>query len=44
MPVLTPGQIQANEVKGAISVIFVSQISLRVHYFKRDEVYLTTFL
>jgi len=29
---------------GAISVIFGSQISLRVHYCKRDEVYVTILL
>ena len=31
----------ANKVRGAISVKFDRQIALRVHYFKRDEVYFT---
>jgi len=43
MTVLTPGQIQPIGL-GVISVIFVSQVSLRVHYFKRDEVYFITLL
>jgi len=34
LPVLTTGQIQPIRLRGAISVIFVSQVSLRVHYFK----------
>ena len=34
----------ASKVKGAISVTFGSQVSLRVHYCKRDEVYFTTLL
>ena len=34
MPVLTPGQIQVIRLGGGISVIFVSQVSLRFHYFK----------
>jgi len=38
MPVLTPGWFQPMRLGGAISVIFVSQVSLQVHYFKRDEV------
>jgi len=29
---------------GAISVIFNSQVSLRVHYYRRDEVYFTILL
>jgi len=38
------GRIQPVTLGGAISVIFGSQISLRVHYRKRDEVYFTTLL
>jgi len=34
----------ANKVRRAISVTFGSQVSLRVHYCKRDEVYFTTLL
>jgi len=39
-----PGTDPANRVRGAISAIFVSQVSWRVQYFKRDEVYFTTLL
>jgi len=38
------GRIQPGSLGGTISVIFGSQISLRVHYCKRDEVYFTTLL
>jgi len=38
-----PGADPAKKAKGAISVIFVGQVSLRVHYFK-DEAYFTTLL
>jgi len=38
------GADPANELKGAIAVIFVSHVSLPVHYSKRDEVYFTTLL
>jgi len=34
----------ASKFRGAISVLFGSQVSLRVHVCKRDEVYLTTLL
>jgi len=34
----------ANKVMGAISVIFGSHVSLRVHHCKRDEVHFTTLL
>ena len=44
MLVLTPRQIQAIRFGGAISVIFISQVSLRVHYFMKDEVHYTTLL
>jgi len=42
----TTGADPASAVKegGGISVIFGSQISLRVHYCKRDEAYFTTLL
>jgi len=36
--------IQAKFRGGAISVIFGNQVSLRVQYCKRDEVYFTTLL
>ena len=40
-----PGVDPASKVSGgAISVIFGSQVSLRAHYCKRDEVYFTTLL
>jgi len=35
------GQIQPVRLWGAIAVIFGSQVSIRVHYCKRDEVYAT---
>jgi len=38
------GRIHSVSLGGAISVIFGSQVSLRVHYCKRDEVYFTTLL
>ena len=38
------GRIQPARLGGAISVIFGSQVWLRVHYYKRDEVYCTTLL
>jgi len=38
------GRIQPVSLGGAISVIFCSQVSLRVHYCKRHEVYFTTLL
>jgi len=38
------GRIQPVSLRGAISVIFGSQVSLRVYYCKRDEAYLTTLL
>jgi len=43
---LTPqsGLDPASEVKGTNSVIFDSQISLRVHYCEKDEIYFTTLL
>jgi len=34
----------ASKFRGAISVLFGSQVSLRVHYCKRDEVYSTPLL
>ena len=34
----------ASKISGAISVIFGNQVSLRVHYCKRDEVHFTTLL
>ena len=39
-----PGADTANKVRGAISVIFSSQVSLHFHHCKRDEVYFTTSL
>ena len=39
-----PGADTANKVRGAISVIFSSQVSLHFHHCKRDEVYFTTLL
>jgi len=36
MPILTPGKIQPTRLGEEISVIFVNQLSIRVHYFKRD--------
>jgi len=36
--------IQPVKLQGAISLIFGSQVSLRFHYCKRDEVYFTTLL
>jgi len=38
------GRIQPISLGGAISVTFGSQVSLRVHYSKRGEVYFTTLL
>ena len=38
------GAEAARKFRGAISIIFGSQVSLRVHYYKRDEVYFTTLL
>jgi len=38
------GRIQPVSLGGAISAIFGSQVSFRVHYCKRDEVYFTTLL
>jgi len=39
------GAESASKVRGgAISVIYGCQVSLRVHYCKRDEVYFTTLL
>jgi len=38
------GADPASEFKGATSVIFDIEVSLRVHYCKRDEVYFTTLL
>jgi len=40
----TSGVDPTSKVGGAISVIFGSQVSLRVHYCKIDEVYFTTLL
>jgi len=37
-----PGADSVNKVKGAISAIFVSQVSLRVHYFKMKYTYNTS--
>jgi len=34
----------ASKVKGEISVIIGGQISIRVHYSKRDEAYFTTLI
>jgi len=34
----------SQQVQGAVSEIFGSQVTLRVHYCKRDEVYFTTVL
>jgi len=41
-----PGTDPASEIRGGrdFSIIFVIQVSLRVHYFKGDEVYFTTLL
>jgi len=36
------GRIQPVTLGGVISVLFGSQVSLRVHYCKGDEVYFTT--
>jgi len=38
------GRIQPVSLEGEISVIFCSQVSLRVDYCKRHEVYFTTLL
>jgi len=38
------GADPASKFRGAISIIFGSHVSLRVHYCKRDEVYFTTLL
>ena len=38
------GRIQPVRLGGPISKIFGSEVSLRIHYCKRDEVYLTTLL
>ena len=39
-----PGADPTSKFRRPISVIFSSQVSLRVHYCKRDEVYFTTLL
>ena len=41
---LNQGGFQPVSLRGAISIIFGSQVSWRVHYCKRDEVYFTTLL
>jgi len=41
---LETGADPASAVRGVISVIFGCQVSLRVHYCKRDEVCFTTLL
>jgi len=41
---LETGADPASAVRGVISVIFGCQVSLRIHYCKRDEVYFTTLL
>jgi len=38
------GADPASKGRGAVSVIFGSQVSLRVHYCERDEVHFTTLL
>ena len=38
------GRIQPVRLGGAISVVFGSQLALRVHYWKSNEVYFTTLL
>ena len=38
------GRIQPVSLNGAISITFVGQVSVRVHYCKSDEVYFTTLL
>jgi len=38
------GRIQPVRLGGAISAIFGSEVSLRVHYCRKDEVYFTTLL
>jgi len=38
------GPDPASNFRGAISATFGSQVSLCVHYWKRDEVYFTTLL
>jgi len=40
----TQVRFQAIRLRGAISVIFGAQVSLPIHYWERDEVYLTTLL
>jgi len=42
--VFLQGRIKPVSLWEAISVIFGIQVSLRVHYCKRDEVYFTTLL
>jgi len=39
---LQPGADPASKFRGAISVVFGSQVSLRIHCCKTDEIYFTT--